>query len=1399
MQNPWSLAPDTRSRCGRRTERATGIDSPADAENWSRPGRGTTGKSNMRPVFANTPSPVTLRVDENTRSGQNVGGAVEATDADRNRLTYSLEGPGADSFTIVSSSGQIRTRSALDYESRQGYSLTVKVNDGQRRDNSVAVKSVAIIVDNVDERPSAPSAPRVTGIAGSTDSVRVTWDEPANTGPPIIDYDVRCLTCPGDVFHDGADRSTIITGLTPGTRYAVEVRANNGELTGEWSRSGTGSPNPDVANQKPIFSGGARSFNIAENASSGDPIGSPVTAVDPDLDPVTHTLEGADATSFDIDPGSGQIRANAELNHEEKSRHSVTVKATDTRGGSATVRVTINVTDVAEAPDTPLAPTVTGVSSTSVQVSWDAPENTGPPITDYDYRYRDSSGAWMEVTDTTIRDTTVTIGGLAPNTFYDVEVRATNAEGTSEWSNSGNGSTNAPGANNPPVFDEGSSATRSVSASATPGTNIGEPVTAMDADSDDTVTYSLEGRDASLFDIDTANGQLRTRTGVTLLAGETYTVVVVADDGRDTSRITVSIDATAAPPNNVPVFSEGASATRSVASSAAAGTAIGRPVTATDADAGDTVTYRLEGTDPASFDINSASGQLLTRSGVTLSRTSYTVVVVADDTKDTATITVTISVIPNVAPVFSEGTSTTRAVASSEPAGTAIGQPVTATDADAGDTLTYSLEGADAASFTINSVSGQLLTRSGVTLNRSSYRFVVVASDGTASARITVTINVIDNSPPVFPGLIASRSVAEGQPAGAAVGGPVSATDLDQGDTLTYTLSGPDAASFAIGSSGQISTAVVLDYETKSFHAVVVTATDSAGDSATITVLISVTDVSPPAAPAAPTVTETAGSTTSLDVSWTAPSSEAAISDYDVQYRAGSTGGFTSWSHDGDGTSTVITGLTDGTSYEVQVRARNSEGPGDWSASGIGTTSRANQSPVFGEGTTAQRSVPEDSPVGTDVGGPVTATDADQGDTLTYRLGGADTASFSIVAASGQIRTAVVLDQETRASYTVTVTANDGTADSDPITVNITVTDITYGCASRGAVDSSNSGLVRDCEALLEARDKLQDGGARLNWWQGTPVAEWDGIRSDSLEGGRVTKLYLHGMSLSGVIAPELGDLSELKWLYLHRNELTGEIPEALNSLSKLERLYLYDNELTGISSQLGSGMSQLRRLFAQRNRISGSIPAGLGDMPRLDFLRLDRNRLTGSLPSRLGSLRTLRRLYLHEQEGWRAPRGGLTGGIPSTFGNMTRLEYLVLNRNSLNGPIPAELANLSNLKWLGLYDNSFSGQIPSELGRLSNLERMYLHGNGLGGRIPASLSSLGSLTNLWLKDNQLTGEIPSELGSLDLNRLRISGNAGLTGCVPEGLVPTRSLTDSRGRVTPPSDDIAEAGLQVCN
>ena len=61
------------------------------------------------------------------------------------------------------------------------------------------------------------------------------------------------------------------------------------------------------------------------------------------------------------------------------------------------------------------------------------------------------------------------------------------------------------------------------------------------------------------------------------------------------------------------------------------------------------------------------------------------------------------------APVFSEGDSTERSVVENSAAGTNVGSAVTATDAD-NDILTYSLEGTDAASFSIVSTRGQIQT-----------------------------------------------------------------------------------------------------------------------------------------------------------------------------------------------------------------------------------------------------------------------------------------------------------------------------------------------------------------------------------------------------------------------------------------------------------------------------------------------------------------------------------------------------------------------------------------------------------------------------------------------------------------------------------------------------------------
>ena len=103
-------------------------------------------------------------------------------------------------------------------------------------------------------------------------------------------------------------------------------------------------------------------------------------------------------------------------------------------------------------------------------------------------------------------------------------------------------------------------------------------------------------------------------------------------------------------------------------------------------------------------------------------KSSYTVTVSVSDGKGgTDSITVTINVTDaNDAPIFTDGDSTSRSVAENTATGNNIGSVVAATDADDGDTLTYSLGGTDAASFGIVGTSGQLQTSAALRLSRRS-------------------------------------------------------------------------------------------------------------------------------------------------------------------------------------------------------------------------------------------------------------------------------------------------------------------------------------------------------------------------------------------------------------------------------------------------------------------------------------------------------------------------------------------------------------------------------------------------------------------------------------------------------------------------------------------------------
>ena len=504
----------------------------------------TAPAANAAPSFT---SPATFNAAEN----QTAVGTVAASDSDTGDSVtgYAIHG-GADrsKFSIAPTSGVLTFASAPNFEAPadtdtgNDYVVVVRATSGAGERVKTADQAITVTVTDMDgEAPGVPVAPTVS--SASPASVTATWTAPANAGPPIRDYDYRYrATSPQGSWTEVTTTTITALGATIGelaedTEYNVQVRATNDEGTSGWSGSGSGSTD---ANASPSFTSPA-AFSAAENQTA---VGT-VAASDSDTgDSVTgYAIQGgADASKFSIAEASGALTFASAPNFEAPADtdtdgdYVVVVRATSGAGArvkTADQAITVTVTDMdGEAPGVPAAPTVSSASVTSVNVSWTAPANAGPPIGDYDYRYRATSpqGSWTEVTTTTITALGATIGQLAENAGYEVQVRATNDEGTSDWSGSGSGSTDAnaaPSFTSPATFN-----------AAENQTAVGT-VAAADSDTGDSVTgYAIQGgADASKFSIAPASGILTFASAPNFEApadadtGNDYVVVVRATSG----------------------------------------------------------------------------------------------------------------------------------------------------------------------------------------------------------------------------------------------------------------------------------------------------------------------------------------------------------------------------------------------------------------------------------------------------------------------------------------------------------------------------------------------------------------------------------------------------------------------------------------------------------------------------------------------------------------------------------------------------------------------------------------------------------------------------------------------------------------------------------------------------
>ena len=408
---------------------------------------------NAAPAFT---SSATFSAAEN----QTAAGTVEASDSDAGDSVtgYEIQG-GADrsKFSIVETSGVLTFRSAPNFEdatdddASNTYEVVVRATSGTGARQKTEDQPITVTVTDVEgEAPGVPGAPTVS--SASVSSLTAAWAAPANAGPPITDYDYRyqVKSTPGwtEVTNTTITAlSATIAGLAEDTKYEVQVLATNDEGTSGWSDSGSASTD---ANAAPAFTSSA-TFSAAENQTAAGT----VEASDSDAgDSVTgyEIQGGADRSKFSIVETSGVLTFRSAPNFEDatdddaSNTYVVVVRATSGTGAREKTEdqpITVTVTDVeGEAPGVPGAPTVSSASVSSLTAAWAAPANAGPPITDYDYRYQvKSTPGWTEVTNTTITALSATITGLAEDTEYEVQVRATNDEGTSGWSDSGSAST----------------------------------------------------------------------------------------------------------------------------------------------------------------------------------------------------------------------------------------------------------------------------------------------------------------------------------------------------------------------------------------------------------------------------------------------------------------------------------------------------------------------------------------------------------------------------------------------------------------------------------------------------------------------------------------------------------------------------------------------------------------------------------------------------------------------------------------------------------------------------------------------------------------------------------------------------------------------------------------------
>ncbi|NWK55286.1 cadherin repeat domain-containing protein [Verrucomicrobiaceae bacterium N1E253] len=263
------------------------------------------------------------------------GTDVDAGDS----LTYALvSGSG---FAVNSNTGEITTTAELDYEASMQHVLTLSVTDAGGLSDTA---TVTVDVSNVNEAPELTDA-------------NVSLAEDAVIGSSVLTL--------GGTDVDAGDSLTY--ALVSGSGFAVN--SNTGEITttaeldyeasmqhvltlsvtDAGGLSDTATVTVDVSNVNEAPELTDANVSLAEDVMIGSSVltlgGTDVDAGDS----LTYAL--VSGSGFAVNSNTGEMTTTAGLDYEASTQHVLTLSVTDAGGLSDTATVTVDVSNVNEAPE----------------------------------------------------------------------------------------------------------------------------------------------------------------------------------------------------------------------------------------------------------------------------------------------------------------------------------------------------------------------------------------------------------------------------------------------------------------------------------------------------------------------------------------------------------------------------------------------------------------------------------------------------------------------------------------------------------------------------------------------------------------------------------------------------------------------------------------------------------------------------------------------------------------------------------------------------------------------------------------------------------------------------------------------------------------------------------------